>query len=334
MAVTQYGFHETLVNNHITTLNGAITASATSITLTDATGLPAKGFFRLEIGSEIILCESTSGSVVTATTRGAEGTTAAAHSNAAEVKVVLTNKALWEYWLRNGGNVGGGTVYTGETSFADGHGYPVPLGRSADHNRLNLSASSFTWHNQGSATIADSAGGYVMTIPDEANHKLRGVTIPAPPTPYVVTTRMRVAIAPGQPIGVNSTHAGLWWRENATGKIRSLSLRNGQAMAMWNWTDWNTWSTTIDLTHDYDDVREVWIRIVDDGTDHKGYFSTDGSNWTMEGSSWWQVARTNHFTTAADQIGFYLNSGTNSGSSGAGPATCTVKFDGFNVERL
>lgn len=79
-----------------TTLNGAISGVATSITLTLGTGLPdgSAGSFviALDFGSateEKILCSARSGVTLTVTQRGYDGTTAQAHADLAVVAHVL-----------------------------------------------------------------------------------------------------------------------------------------------------------------------------------------------------------------------------------------------------
>src|SRR6266853_1580406 len=55
-------------------------------------GWPTLGQFRILIDTEIIICTAASSGATTLTvvTRGAEGTTAAAHSNGASINMVLT----------------------------------------------------------------------------------------------------------------------------------------------------------------------------------------------------------------------------------------------------
>ena len=336
MAVTQYGFHEKLINRYEGALNGAITAASTTITVTDATGLPTQGFFRLLIESELIIISSVSGSVLTVYERGAEGTTAATHADATPCSVVATNAAVQEYLLRNNRAYSG--AYTQQTSFDDSHAWPIPLNRSTDASNAVITASSFTWRNQGSATLTDSEGGFVMTVPKESGFNLRGVTLALPTVPYAVTARFRFMIAPDVPIGSTSSHFGLWIRDSA-GKYLTLSLRSGQALGMWEWTNETTWSATVDTVLDCHDVNHFWLRLVDDNTDHKGYFSIDGSNWTQDGSSWWQQSRTAHLTSGGNAVGFYASSSSSGGGSGAGnvstgPATGTLSIDAFHIEEL
>lgn len=77
-----------------TTITSSITNSATSLTLTATTGWPT-GLFSAVIdpglaGEEKILCTSRSGTTVTITTRGYDGTTAAAHNAGATIYPVPT----------------------------------------------------------------------------------------------------------------------------------------------------------------------------------------------------------------------------------------------------
>lgn len=67
-----------------TTLNGAIDATQTTITLTSVTNFPTVGG-RIKIDSEVITYAGISGSTLTGLIRGADSTTAATHSNGAAV---------------------------------------------------------------------------------------------------------------------------------------------------------------------------------------------------------------------------------------------------------
>lgn len=72
------------VNNFETTLNGGIDDSTTTVVLTNASALPATGGY-VTIGTEAIKFTGKSGNTLTGVTRGADGTTAAAHDNGVAV---------------------------------------------------------------------------------------------------------------------------------------------------------------------------------------------------------------------------------------------------------
>lgn len=84
---------EQFANKAQTTLNGAITNVATSLVVTSAAAFPGSGTFRLIIGFEILIVTAVAGSTFTVT-RGAEGTTAAAHSDLVPVTAILTAGAI------------------------------------------------------------------------------------------------------------------------------------------------------------------------------------------------------------------------------------------------
>lgn len=76
-----------------TTLNGAIDATQTTLTLTSATNFPAVGGC-IRLGAEEMLYSGVSGNTLTGLTRGANGTTATAHTNGTPVTsatVVVTD---------------------------------------------------------------------------------------------------------------------------------------------------------------------------------------------------------------------------------------------------
>ena len=72
-----------------TTLNGALTDAATSLTLTSDTGFPNSGTVYVKIGSEV-MSGTISGTSITSMTRAVEGT-AVAHSDGATVSLYMLN---------------------------------------------------------------------------------------------------------------------------------------------------------------------------------------------------------------------------------------------------
>lgn len=73
-------------NNAVATvLNGSITATDTSITVTDASQLASAGF--IKIGSEVISYPNVVGNVLTNCARGQNGTTATSHATASAITV-------------------------------------------------------------------------------------------------------------------------------------------------------------------------------------------------------------------------------------------------------
>ena len=73
-----------------TTLNGAITATATSLTLTSSTNFPSSGTVHVKIGNEI-MSGTQSGTTISSITRGQGGSTAVAHSDDATIELYMIN---------------------------------------------------------------------------------------------------------------------------------------------------------------------------------------------------------------------------------------------------
>lgn len=89
------------------TLNGAIDASTTSITLTDASDFPSVG--RIQIESEVIEYTGISTNTLTGCTRGAGGTTAASHADTTAVScctIIVTDTS-------HGANAGDFVTFSG-----------------------------------------------------------------------------------------------------------------------------------------------------------------------------------------------------------------------------
>jgi hypothetical protein len=81
-------------NSTTVTLNGAITAADTTITVSNASALPAAGF--INVGSETIVYQNVDGNQLLNCFRGQNYTTAAAHSNGAAI--VVANLPCINVW--------------------------------------------------------------------------------------------------------------------------------------------------------------------------------------------------------------------------------------------
>lgn len=100
------------------TLNGSITDSATTLTVTAAGTFPASPQFRLLIGSELLLVTGVAGSVFTVT-RGIESTTPVAHSDLATVTELFTKGSL-DQILADNKPVATEALCSADTAFVSG----------------------------------------------------------------------------------------------------------------------------------------------------------------------------------------------------------------------
>lgn len=84
---------EQFANNVITTLNGAINNSVTSVVITSATGFPTGGGYRVMIDNEIMYVSARSGTTLTVV-RAHESTTAASHVTLSAVRIIMTAETM------------------------------------------------------------------------------------------------------------------------------------------------------------------------------------------------------------------------------------------------
>ncbi len=137
---------EQFANNAQTTLAAAVTAGATTITVSAVTGFPAGPRFRVRVGDELMLVTAVAGTTWTVT-RGAEGTTAAAHAAGDSVTQVLTAGAVAA--LAEAGGAGGRLTLTSGTpvTTTDVAGATTLYYTPAGHDRVGL------WDGTGWASV-------------------------------------------------------------------------------------------------------------------------------------------------------------------------------------
>lgn len=117
------------------TLTASITNSQSTITVASATGWPSTGNFRVQVGTEIMLCTSRSGTTLTVS-RGQEGSTAASAASGASVYIPITSGSVVRWQLDRKA-----TAITASGTTDASQSYCVGVfvqNANAGHTRINL----------------------------------------------------------------------------------------------------------------------------------------------------------------------------------------------------
>ena len=283
--------YERIVNHNATTLNGAINDTVTSVTVTDAGSYPLLGDFRILVGSEVMHVISRASHTLTVV-RGVDGTSAASHSDLDTVDVILTKAGLDSYFDH---------VLSGPSAR-----YPARL-LDASGNRVT--ASDFTFDNQGTAFAEDNPDGSITLVSDEnetANTQLHVLYKTAPTAPWTVTAGFQVAV--GWDWASTQTTGGLLCRENSTGEFINLSCSTsapgGALFDCFHWNSPISFNVRIPglLQPDFN-ANWVWMQIEDDNVDLFFRVSYDGINFYEIGSD----TRTDFMAGGPDEIGFSIS---------------------------
>lgn len=156
--------------------------------------------------------------------------------------------------------------------------------------------ASLAWVNQGAATADETNGGIYLLAPANASYSLKMLTKAAPATPYTVTAW----ILPQVHI-VNYNSVGLCWRQSSDGKIVYFGRSGPEGLIVQKATNPTTFSASY-LARGLSAWGAICLRIADDGTNRKCFWSLDGQHFHQFHS----VGRTDFLT--ADEVGFYAQS--------------------------
>lgn len=177
-------------------------------------------------------------------------------------------------------------------------------------------SSSFSWVNQGAATITTNLGPTILGMPSPggAGEDIHLRTISEIATPYAVDA----AFIP-QIDAANNTSCGILFRESSTNKIIFIRIlfddtvtKSDTVISIDKFnspTSFNSNYITISANVLRGPV--IWLRMKNDGTDLYWYLSVDGITFNLIFSS----SKTNFFTTGPNQVGFAVNSNTTSGAA-------------------
>jgi len=337
---------EHFANSAITTLNGSINNSTTSIVVASAAAFPAVNF-RIKIDSEIMLVTGVSGTTLTVT-RGAESTSAASHTNGAAVTHSITAGGLAQYLADNvdgGANVGAGVIGSRPAAGTDGNIY-IPTDGSIFQRDNGVSwdsfgpvykftqppaAASFTGIVQAGVTLTDQGGTLLLTCPYTTGYSRSAFYI-AQTSTWSVTAAFKYT--PDGHNGGSRTELGLGFIDTATGQWSFVGYK---LYAPTGINFFNIFYDNNAHTSDSSDVttsRAVnagvaipnaglfWLRIVYGATDRDYYVSMDGVNFQL----CYSETRTTNFTPDAAAIIVQGHSGGASNTN-LGPNLLVTVFD-------
>lgn len=268
----------------IATLNGAVLAAATTITVNNASVFPTKGNFDVIINNtEIATVRSVSSNTLTLTAGLSSG-----HGDGSNVVMVLTSNSI----DRAISDAGGKFLY--------------PFNRILN-GATTLTESSFTWFNQGTAAAVDADnGGLRLTLPNELHHNIRGKYISAPSTPWTVTCYVELAEGHADHTDNGGTYGGILARESTSNKLYIMAI-TGNKLVMWKMDTYNTFNAAVDSINLENVGYGAWFQMQDDGTTIHGKVSLNGYDYFEI----WNEARTTFMSGGINQIGFGGSSGVN-----------------------
>lgn len=307
---------EQLANNAQTTLNGAINNSTTSVVVTSASGFPSSGDFKILIDSEIMNVTGVSGTTFTVQ-RGQEGTSAASHSDTAVVTCILTKQALTNFRSdfqlfgtlasRPAAGISGRTYkptdfpiefYDDGANWVAHYAGSIPFTTPSD--------GSFSWVNQGSATVDTSKYGTYLecaTNGNTASYRLRVKSHTAP-------LKYTVAFTPHF-VSSNAGGCGLVFRNSTSGKFVTFLLWAGGAqfdnlkVFSENWNDPTTYGGSATFSNDATAILSnhlFWFQLEDNNTNVIFRHSRDGYKFTTRAS----VSRTAFEASGWNQVGYFV----------------------------
>jgi hypothetical protein len=160
------------------------------------------------------------------------------------------------------------------------------------------SATTFSWVNQGSASLTTTNGFPTIFAPANGvpHVKIRTVSLPA--TPYTVIARLDGTIITG-----NYPRIGIGLRESGTGKLKTISMVSANSVAVELWaspTTYTTSTTSFAITR----AGSLYFKVYNDGTNIVWSVSTDGVGY-IDAST---AVKANGFTTAADEAFWFVDS--------------------------
>ncbi len=267
---------EQILNRAVTTLNGAINSSTTSVTVDDGSVYPADGNFRIAIGNEILLVTSRATNVLTVI-RGVEGSGGSDHADGDYVFAIATEAQFNNIW-------------------DEGKAPAEYANKLVSSTNVTLTHTDFSWVNQELSTVAtETWGGLTMVADGNTTAEWRVLQRSQPSTPYTLTAHVS-----SQPAnwGSGEDAYGIGFRESGTNRLSLIVAAPDRLWAVVQPTSTGDGTPTSVASQAFKYTDRTWLRVTNNGTNLTYFMSMDGWNWFQL----YQELLDDHFTTAPDQI--------------------------------
>jgi hypothetical protein len=155
---------------------------------------------------------------------------------------------------------------------------------------------AFSWANQGGASVSNTNGGEILTVPGSSSTNLRIRYIAAPATPYSIVACFT--------FGMNSTNyqnAGLCFYNTSSGKLVTFGPITGATtgVAVQEFSAPTAFAATPLGGILLSPSGPIYLKVRDDGTNFTFSYSTDGVNFVQA----YQVSRTGYLTPQS--VGYF-----------------------------
>lgn len=168
-------------------------------------------------------------------------------------------------------------------------------------------SGNFSWVNQVSASVSAANGGLTITGPGVAGINIQAQVVSLPSAPFTID--MLIAeFTLGSGANFNG---GVILRESGTGKLETFGSNASVGINTLSVTQWNSPTSFANAAKNATlgvpfFPNGWWVRITNDNTNLKCWFSTDGTTWV----EFYSEAVGAFFSVAPNQIGIYFDSET------------------------
>lgn len=163
--------------------------------------------------------------------------------------------------------------------------------------KLSLPPTSFSWVNQGTATLTTTNGSTTLSIVNPStgiNHRIQVKSIPA--TPYSVVAGFYY-----NTVNTSNAQGMMYLRNSSSGANISFHINQSQVLGITKWNSPTSFNANYAPNNIMTTFHLHFLKISDDGTTRRYYYSPDNVNW-IEALN---TTHTDYITP--DQIGFALN---------------------------
>ncbi len=302
---------QTLKNFAVSTLNGSINNSVTTITLTNGNLFPSIGEYYIKIENEIIKVTNRSSNDLTVV-RAQDGTTAVSHSHGVEVNLVISASTL--DGLRKD-NFDNGSASSFTTNI-DGAGrlfapsdrpnllYDDGItirGIGPIHQLVKAQSANFTLFNGTGATVTDIGGGILFESPVGATQDMKMLEKNILSSPFTIKIKLDV----NRYDRYNAI--GLYFRDSVSARIHAIQFVTGGATAPYLEIIKFSSPTVYDSSSEFGTYWDMtpwpnWLQIRYDATNVYFDYSNNGLRFRQLG----QATKNSWLTNNPDKIGWFV----------------------------